>query len=186
MLKGNTGDASRCDHVISPLNVSPASVWLCSTNTGAPSLAGTSSLSLNCMKGWSSTTAPCSAHWIGRMLLRCFSSLTFFPPPFLPWKPHWLRRASPAAICSVSFSEVQSYGQQCVTVSFIFPLRYLRVTLLFLIVLPFAFNMFLGVFFVTVGLPSGGILSLPKMFLDPRRPEIVTEQSRWVLQSGSV
>ncbi|XP_031701137.1 ER membrane protein complex subunit 1 isoform X2 [Anarrhichthys ocellatus] len=29
-----------------------------------------------------------------------------------------------------------------------------------------------------VGLPSGGILSLPKMFLDPRRPEIVTEQSR--------
>uniref|UniRef100_A0A8C9Y4Z3 ER membrane protein complex subunit 1 n=1 Tax=Sander lucioperca TaxID=283035 RepID=A0A8C9Y4Z3_SANLU len=29
-----------------------------------------------------------------------------------------------------------------------------------------------------IGLPSGGILSLPKMFLDPRRPEIVTEQSR--------
>ncbi|KAG7276338.1 hypothetical protein CRUP_032393 [Coryphaenoides rupestris] len=29
-----------------------------------------------------------------------------------------------------------------------------------------------------VGLPSGAILSLPKMFLDPRRPEIVTEQSR--------
>ncbi|KAF7668637.1 hypothetical protein LDENG_00296220 [Lucifuga dentata] len=29
-----------------------------------------------------------------------------------------------------------------------------------------------------VGLPSGGILSLPKMFLDPRRPEIVSEQSR--------
>ncbi|KAJ8017248.1 hypothetical protein DPEC_G00015830 [Dallia pectoralis] len=29
-----------------------------------------------------------------------------------------------------------------------------------------------------VGLPSGAILSLPKMFLDPRRPEVVTEQSR--------
>ncbi|KAJ3587022.1 hypothetical protein NHX12_013413 [Muraenolepis orangiensis] len=29
-----------------------------------------------------------------------------------------------------------------------------------------------------VGLPSGAIMSLPKMFLDPRRPEIVTEQSR--------
>uniref|UniRef100_A0A8C5FC88 ER membrane protein complex subunit 1 n=1 Tax=Gadus morhua TaxID=8049 RepID=A0A8C5FC88_GADMO len=29
-----------------------------------------------------------------------------------------------------------------------------------------------------VGLPSGAILSLPKMFLDPRRPEIPTEQSR--------
>ncbi|XP_034029042.1 ER membrane protein complex subunit 1 isoform X2 [Thalassophryne amazonica] len=29
-----------------------------------------------------------------------------------------------------------------------------------------------------VGLPSGGILSLPKMFLDPRRPEIISEQSR--------
>ncbi|KAK5863339.1 hypothetical protein PBY51_000377 [Eleginops maclovinus] len=29
-----------------------------------------------------------------------------------------------------------------------------------------------------IGLPSGGILSLPKMFLDPRRPEKVTEQSR--------
>ncbi|XP_017273399.1 ER membrane protein complex subunit 1 isoform X2 [Kryptolebias marmoratus] len=29
-----------------------------------------------------------------------------------------------------------------------------------------------------IGLPSGGILSLPKMFLDPRRPEIVSEQSR--------
>uniref|UniRef100_H3D366 ER membrane protein complex subunit 1 n=1 Tax=Tetraodon nigroviridis TaxID=99883 RepID=H3D366_TETNG len=29
-----------------------------------------------------------------------------------------------------------------------------------------------------IGLPSGGILSLPKMFLDPRRPEIITEQSR--------
>lgn len=41
--------------------------------------------------------------------------------------------------------------------------------------------MLLWVFFVTVGLPSGGILSLPKMFLDPRRPEIVSEQSRWVL-----
>lgn len=35
-----------------------------------------------------------------------------------------------------------------------------------------------GVLFVIVGLPSGGILSLPKMFLDPRRPEIVSEQSR--------
>ncbi|KAF3696705.1 ER membrane protein complex subunit 1 Precursor [Channa argus] len=34
-----------------------------------------------------------------------------------------------------------------------------------------------------IGLPSGGILSLPKMFLDPRRPEIVSEQSRQVLQS---
>ncbi len=44
------------------------------------------------------------------------------------------------------------------------------------------FFMFLWVFFVTVGLPSGGILSLPKMFLDPRRPEIVSEQSRWVVQ----
>uniref|UniRef100_A0A8C2YXU5 ER membrane protein complex subunit 1 n=1 Tax=Cyclopterus lumpus TaxID=8103 RepID=A0A8C2YXU5_CYCLU len=29
-----------------------------------------------------------------------------------------------------------------------------------------------------IGLPSGGILSLPKMFLDPRRPEIMSEQSR--------
>uniref|UniRef100_A0A8D3DMV6 ER membrane protein complex subunit 1 n=1 Tax=Scophthalmus maximus TaxID=52904 RepID=A0A8D3DMV6_SCOMX len=29
-----------------------------------------------------------------------------------------------------------------------------------------------------IGLPSGGILSLPKMFLDPRRPEIVSEQIR--------
>ncbi|XP_030624963.1 ER membrane protein complex subunit 1 [Chanos chanos] len=29
-----------------------------------------------------------------------------------------------------------------------------------------------------VGLPSGAILSLPKMFLDPRRPEMVSEQSR--------
>ncbi|XP_032427173.1 LOW QUALITY PROTEIN: ER membrane protein complex subunit 1 [Xiphophorus hellerii] len=29
-----------------------------------------------------------------------------------------------------------------------------------------------------IGLPSGGILSLPKMFLDPRRPEIISEQSR--------
>uniref|UniRef100_A0A4W5PP35 ER membrane protein complex subunit 1 n=1 Tax=Hucho hucho TaxID=62062 RepID=A0A4W5PP35_9TELE len=30
----------------------------------------------------------------------------------------------------------------------------------------------------SVGLPSGAILSLPKMFLDPRRPEVVTEHSR--------
>lgn len=29
-----------------------------------------------------------------------------------------------------------------------------------------------------VGLPSGAILSLPKALLDPRRPEIPTEQSR--------
>ncbi|XP_066528147.1 ER membrane protein complex subunit 1 [Hoplias malabaricus] len=29
-----------------------------------------------------------------------------------------------------------------------------------------------------VGLPSGAIMSLPKMFLDPRRPEVVSEQSR--------
>ncbi|MCI4387380.1 hypothetical protein PGIGA_G00073390 [Pangasianodon gigas] len=29
-----------------------------------------------------------------------------------------------------------------------------------------------------VGLPSGNILSLPKMFLDPRRPEVASEQSR--------
>ncbi|KAK3519101.1 hypothetical protein QTP70_016312 [Hemibagrus guttatus] len=29
-----------------------------------------------------------------------------------------------------------------------------------------------------VGLPSGNILSLPKMFLDPRRPEMASEQSR--------
>ncbi|XP_043942998.1 ER membrane protein complex subunit 1 [Protopterus annectens] len=29
-----------------------------------------------------------------------------------------------------------------------------------------------------VGLPSGAVLSLPKMFLDPRRPEIPSEQSR--------
>ncbi|XP_035238782.1 ER membrane protein complex subunit 1 isoform X1 [Anguilla anguilla] len=29
-----------------------------------------------------------------------------------------------------------------------------------------------------VGLPSGAILSLPKMILDPRRPEIVSEQNR--------
>ncbi|KAG7472900.1 hypothetical protein MATL_G00113460 [Megalops atlanticus] len=29
-----------------------------------------------------------------------------------------------------------------------------------------------------VGLPSGAVLSLPKMFLDPRRPEILSEQSR--------
>uniref|UniRef100_A0A8C2WJX7 ER membrane protein complex subunit 1 n=1 Tax=Cyclopterus lumpus TaxID=8103 RepID=A0A8C2WJX7_CYCLU len=34
-----------------------------------------------------------------------------------------------------------------------------------------------------IGLPSGGILSLPKMFLDPRRPEIMSEQSRCVFQS---
>lgn len=40
-----------------------------------------------------------------------------------------------------------------------------------------------NVFPHTVGLQSGGILSLPKMFLDPRRPEIITEQSRWVLLS---
>uniref|UniRef100_A0A4W5P6Z2 ER membrane protein complex subunit 1 n=1 Tax=Hucho hucho TaxID=62062 RepID=A0A4W5P6Z2_9TELE len=33
-------------------------------------------------------------------------------------------------------------------------------------------------FFLKVGLPSGAILSLPKMFLDPRRPEVVTEHSR--------
>uniref|UniRef100_A0A4W5P6Z7 ER membrane protein complex subunit 1 n=1 Tax=Hucho hucho TaxID=62062 RepID=A0A4W5P6Z7_9TELE len=30
----------------------------------------------------------------------------------------------------------------------------------------------------SMGLPSGAILSLPKMFLDPRRPEVVTEHSR--------
>uniref|UniRef100_A0A3P9HHY8 ER membrane protein complex subunit 1 n=1 Tax=Oryzias latipes TaxID=8090 RepID=A0A3P9HHY8_ORYLA len=29
-----------------------------------------------------------------------------------------------------------------------------------------------------IGLPSGGIVSLPKMFLDPRRPEMASEQSR--------
>ncbi|KAA0707045.1 ER membrane protein complex subunit 1 [Triplophysa tibetana] len=29
-----------------------------------------------------------------------------------------------------------------------------------------------------VGLPSGSILSLPKLFLDPRRPEMVSEQTR--------
>lgn len=29
-----------------------------------------------------------------------------------------------------------------------------------------------------IGLPSGGILSLPKMFLDPRRPEIISEHTR--------
>lgn len=40
-----------------------------------------------------------------------------------------------------------------------------------------------NVFPHTVGLQSGGILSLPKMFLDPRRPEIITEHSRWVLLS---
>ncbi len=33
-------------------------------------------------------------------------------------------------------------------------------------------------FYFIVGLPSGNILSLPKMFLDPRRPEMVSEQSR--------
>lgn len=43
-----------------------------------------------------------------------------------------------------------------------------------------------GGVFVIVGLPSGGILSLPKMFLDPRRPEIISEQSRWVRQSGLI
>lgn len=32
--------------------------------------------------------------------------------------------------------------------------------------------------FCAVGLPSGAILSLPKALLDPRRPEIPTEQSR--------
>jgi len=32
--------------------------------------------------------------------------------------------------------------------------------------------------FSAVGLPSGAILSLPKALLDPRRPEIPTEQSR--------
>uniref|UniRef100_A0A3P8QWK3 ER membrane protein complex subunit 1 n=1 Tax=Astatotilapia calliptera TaxID=8154 RepID=A0A3P8QWK3_ASTCA len=37
-----------------------------------------------------------------------------------------------------------------------------------------------------IGLPSGGILSLPKMFLDPRRPEIVSEQSRSVLKSDNL
>uniref|UniRef100_A0A673KP75 E3 ubiquitin-protein ligase UBR4 n=1 Tax=Sinocyclocheilus rhinocerous TaxID=307959 RepID=A0A673KP75_9TELE len=31
-------------------------------------------------------------------------------------------------------------------------------------------------FYFIVGLPSGNILSLPKMFLDPRRPELVSEQ----------
>uniref|UniRef100_A0A8C7STB7 ER membrane protein complex subunit 1 n=1 Tax=Oncorhynchus mykiss TaxID=8022 RepID=A0A8C7STB7_ONCMY len=35
-----------------------------------------------------------------------------------------------------------------------------------------------------VGLPSGAILSLPKMFLDPRRPEVVTEHSRLVPTLG--
>lgn len=46
------------------------------------------------------------------------------------------------------------------------------------------FTFFGGLLFVIVGLPSGGILSLPKMFLDPRRPEIVTEQSRSVPPSA--
>ena len=73
-------------------------------NTGAQSLAGTSSLLLNSMKEWSSTTAPYLAPLIGHMLLKCFSSLTFSLPPFLPWRPLWLRRVSPAATCSVSFS----------------------------------------------------------------------------------
>lgn len=45
---------------------------------------------------------------------------------------------------------------------------------------------FNGLLFVIVGLPSGGILSLPKMFLDPRRPEIVTEQSRSVPPSALI
>lgn len=94
--KGSAGG----DHVISLL----ACVHLCSTNTGAPSLAGTSSLWSSCMRGWSSTTALCSAHWIDHMPLRCSSSPTFSPPPFLQWRPRWLRRASPAAICSVSFT----------------------------------------------------------------------------------
>uniref|UniRef100_A0A3Q3WT33 ER membrane protein complex subunit 1 n=1 Tax=Mola mola TaxID=94237 RepID=A0A3Q3WT33_MOLML len=31
-----------------------------------------------------------------------------------------------------------------------------------------------------IGLPSGGILSLPKMFLDPRRPEIISEQKNLI------
>lgn len=93
--KGNAGG----DHVILPL----ACVRFRSMNTGAPSLAGTSSLWLSCTRGWSSTTALCSAHWIDHMPLRCSSSPTFSPPPFLQWRPRWLRRASPAVICSVSF-----------------------------------------------------------------------------------
>uniref|UniRef100_A0A8C6PXP7 ER membrane protein complex subunit 1 n=1 Tax=Nothobranchius furzeri TaxID=105023 RepID=A0A8C6PXP7_NOTFU len=31
-----------------------------------------------------------------------------------------------------------------------------------------------------VGLPSGGILSLPKMFLDPRRPEVISEEENLI------
>lgn len=38
----------------------------------------------------------------------------------------------------------------------------------------------------SVGLPSGGILSLPKMFLDPRRPEIISEHTRYILYSHLV
>lgn len=105
MWKRNTGD----DHVTWLLDVPAASVWLCSMNTGAPSPAGTSSLSSNCTRGWSCTTALCSARWIDHMPLRCFSSLTFSHPPFLPWRPRWPRRASPAAICSVSFRRLQCY-----------------------------------------------------------------------------
>lgn len=87
---------------ITLLRVTRAAVWFCSTNTGAPSLAGTSSLWLNCTREWSSTTAQCSAPWIDHTLLRCCSSPTFSHHPLQRWRPHWLRRASPAATCSVS------------------------------------------------------------------------------------
>lgn len=99
--------------LITLLRVSPASVCLCSTNTGAPSLAGTSSLWLSCTRAWSSTTAQCSAHWIDHTLLRCCSSRTFSHPLFRRWRPRWRRRASPAATCSVSVSTVcQAAGNE--------------------------------------------------------------------------
>lgn len=92
--------------LITLLRVTPASVCFCSTSTGAPSLAGTSSLWLNCTRERSSTTAQCSAHWIDHTLLRCCSSRTFSHPLFRQWRPRWRRRASPAATCSVSVSTV--------------------------------------------------------------------------------
>lgn len=150
------------------LRVAPASVCFCSTNTGAPSLAGTSFLWLNCTRERSSTTAQCSAHWIAHSLLRCCSSRTFSHPPFRRWRPHWQRRASPADTCSVSVSAVrQAAGSE-------FSHYFWKLDASFII------------FLNTVGLPSGGILSLPKMFLDPRRPEIITEQSRWVFWSSLI
>lgn len=149
------------------LRPTTASVWLYSTSTGAPSFAGMSSLWLNCTRERSCTTARCSAHWIDHTLLRCCSSRTFSHLPSQRWRPRWLRRASPAATCSVSGSTaLQAAGNE----------RFLSISKWH----PSLYN-FPPTH--TVGLPSGGILSLPKMFLDPRRPQVITEQTRWVLLS---